>query len=229
MFALVAAVLLCVLIFFKVDTISVEGNVHYTAEEVVAASGISQGDNMVMLNRAGATSEILARLPYVNHVQISRKLPDRVTIRVTECDAVASAVSDTGQWWLLSADCRVLEEVDSVAAEQYPVLTGLTLNSAVVGCDAVTADPEQIAAAETILTGMEEWGLVDVITTVDLNKLYDIVLWYGEQFQINLGSTENLAYKVQYLQAVLEELNEGQSGVIDLTFETETVARFLPW
>ena len=116
-----------------------------------------------------------------------------------------------------------------MTAEQYPVLTGLTLNSAVVGCDAVTADPEQIAAAETILTGMEEWGLVDVITTVDLTKLYDIVLWYGEQFEIDLGSTENLAYKIQYLQAVLAELNEGQSGVIDLTFETETVARFLPW
>ena len=96
MFALVAAVLLCILIFFKVDTVSVEGNVHYTTEEVVAASGISQGDNMVMLNRAGVTSEILARLPYINHVQISRTLPDQVIIQVTDCDAGASAVSDTG-------------------------------------------------------------------------------------------------------------------------------------
>ena len=90
-------------------------------------------------------------------------------------------------------------------------------------------EEEQSAAAATILAAMEQWGLTEVITTVDLTKLYDIELWYGERFEIKLGSTEDLAYKIQYLQAVLENLNDSQSGVIDLTFETETVARFLPW
>ena len=141
----------------------------------------------------------------------------------------AAAVSDTGQWWLLSADGKLLEQVDAATAQQYAVLSGVSLVSPVSGCAAQMQEEEQSAAAATILAAMEQWGLTEVITTVDLTKLYDIELWYGERFEIKLGSTEDLAYKIQYLQAVLENLNDSQSGVIDLTFETETVARFLPW
>ena len=228
-FALVAALLFCALVFFKVDVIEVEGSSHYTDEEIISASGLSAGDNLVMLNKAAAASQIKAWLPYVEQVQISRRLPDRAIITVTECDAVAAAVSETGQWWLLSGDGKLLEQVDAAGAQQYAVLTGVSLLNAVSGCAAETQDPDQAAAAVTILGAMEQWELTDVITTVDLTKLYDIELWYGERFEIKLGSTENLSYKIQYLQAVLENLNESQSGVIDLTFETETVARFLPW
>lgn len=229
MFALVAALLFCVLIFFKVEVIEVEGSSHYSDEEIISASGLAEGDNLVLINKAAAASQIKAWLPYVEQVQISRKLPDRAIITVTECDAVAAAVSDTGQWWLLSADGKLLEQVDAATAQQYAVLSGVSLVSPVSGCAAQMQEEEQSAAAATILAAMEQWGLTEVITTVDLTKLYDIELWYGERFEIKLGSTENLAYKIQYLQAVLENLNDSQSGVIDLTFETETVARFLPW
>ena len=55
---------------------------------------------------------------------------------------------------------------------------------------------------------------------------------YGEQYEIDLGGTDELAYKFEYLEQILAELTSRQpdvSGQIDLTLQTEKVARFLPW
>ncbi|MDD3164372.1 MAG: FtsQ-type POTRA domain-containing protein [Oscillospiraceae bacterium] len=229
MLAVILAVLFCVFLFFRIETIAVSGSTHYTDEEIVSASGLSVGDNLMLMNKSAAASDMMAWLPYVQRVKISRKLPGTAVITVQECNAVAAAQDESGAWWLLGADCKLLEQIDAANAEQYMALTGVTLTAPVIGCIAQATQEDAIGAAATMLTAMEQYALLDVITGVDLTKLYAVEIWYGKRFEIKLGSTDNLAYKIQYLQAVLKNLNENQSGVIDLTFENDAVARFLPW
>ena len=61
-----------------------------------------------------------------------------------------------------------------------------------------------------------------------MEKDYNIVVWYDDQYEIQLGGTEKLDYKVQYLLAILEQLSEYQAGTIDLTLTGDDVARFHP-
>ena len=49
MLAVVAAIVFGVAIFFKVTTIEVQGNTLYSAEDVIAASGIEPGDNLLLV------------------------------------------------------------------------------------------------------------------------------------------------------------------------------------
>ena len=70
--------------------------------------------------------------------------------------------------------------------------------------------------------------LADKIASIDVTQLYDIVMYYTDQFEIQLGSTEELEYKIKYLAYALESL-DGKSGLIDLTFDQDRIARFLPW
>ena len=51
MAAIVAAVIFGVAIFFKVNTVEVQGNTIYSAEEIRSASGIQKGDNLFTLNK----------------------------------------------------------------------------------------------------------------------------------------------------------------------------------
>ena len=51
MLAVVAAIVFGVAIFFKVTTIEVQGNTLYSAEDVIAASGIEPGDNLLLVNK----------------------------------------------------------------------------------------------------------------------------------------------------------------------------------
>jgi len=68
----------------------------------------------------------------------------------------------------------------------------------------------------------------DLVVLGDVSQLYNIVMYYTDRFEIQLGSTEELDYKIKYLAYALESLTD-KSGLIDLTFDQERIARFLPW
>ena len=64
------------------------------------------------------------------------------------------------------------------------------------------------------------------VTSVE--KEYDMVVQYDDRYEIDLGSSDRLAYKVQYLQAILEQLSDFQAGTIDLTLSEANRAKFHP-
>ena len=87
---------------------------------------------------------------------------------------------------------------------------------------------DSLEAAIRVMTALRGTGLLPSITVIDVAKPYDIVLQYADRFKVWLGGTDQLEYKFQYLSAVLEQLDSYQTGTIDLTFDEEKVARFIP-
>jgi hypothetical protein len=80
-----------------------------------------------------------------------------------------------------------------------------------------------------VLSALDGTGITEHIASLDVTKDYDIVLWYGDQYEIRLGGTEQLDYKVQYLSAILGKLSDYQQGTIDLTLSgEEKTATFRP-
>ena len=70
MLAVVAAIVFGVAIFFKVNTIEIQGNTVYSADQIIEASQIQQGDNLLTVNKALAVGNIKAALPYVEDVPL---------------------------------------------------------------------------------------------------------------------------------------------------------------
>ena len=103
MAAVVAAVVFGVAIFFKVNTVEVQGNSIYSAAEIASASGIQKGDNLFTLNKEAAAGSIKASLPYVETVSVIRFLPDRIVIEVKESDATFAVTTDTNTTWLINS------------------------------------------------------------------------------------------------------------------------------
>ena len=60
MLAVVAAIVFGVAIFFKVNTIEIQGNTVYSADQIIEASQIQQGDNLLTVNKALAVGNIKA-------------------------------------------------------------------------------------------------------------------------------------------------------------------------
>ena len=54
------------------------------------------------------------------------------------------------------------------------------------------------------------------------------MLQYDDRYEIDLGSSDRLDYKVQYLQAILAQLSDFQAGTIDLTLTEANRAKFHP-
>lgn len=231
MVAVVVAIVLGVAIFFRIRTVEVQGNSIYSWEQVANASGISPGDNLFMLNREAVAGSIQAQLPYVQKVSVGRILPDTVVIQVEESQIAGLVEADVGGKWYINTEGRVLGSSIDNFTGQVVEMQGFTLVNPQTGEAAVASEGQEDAmtAALEIVGAMEGTGLMEKITTINVEKTYDIELLCGEQYQILLGGTDKLSYKIQYLQAVLEELDPALSGTIDLTFDEKRVARFREW
>ena len=99
-------------VFFRVDEVTVDGESKYTAEEIIAASGIEQGDNLFLISPVQTGRKIASVLPYVDNVNVRRALPDGVVITVTEC-MPAAVIQGNGSWWIIDAKGKVLEQTAS--------------------------------------------------------------------------------------------------------------------
>ena len=220
-------------------SVEAEGGLsYYSAQQIIDASGISIDDNLLSLSKAGVASRIHAALPYINEVQIRKKLPGTVIISVSEFTVTYGIQDEHGAWWLISREGRVLEPTDEQGVKSHLTVTGMPIETPQVGdyikpVAAYGADLSEIAAKRTatvtVLPLLEQSPFAEQIVSLDVSTSYDIRIWYGTQFEVKLGNTENLAYKLNYLQAVIKELGKDKSGTIDLTFTEDDGAHFLPF
>lgn len=229
MLAVVAAIVLGVAIFFRVGTVDVQGNAIYSTDQVIMASGLEEGDNLLMVNRFAVAGRIKAMMPYVRDVSVSPSLPDTVIIQVRESDVAVLVQSDVGAQWYLNTDGRVMGTTVEGFRGQIITVDGVTVTAPRAGESAVAAEgqSENLDAALQVVRQMEGTGLLEQVTEVDSSRVYDLLLRCGDRLEIRLGGNEDLEYKIQYLQVILEDLEDYQMGTIDLTFDVDRVARFI--
>ena len=67
---------------------------------------------------------------------------------------------------------------------------------------------------------MELNGIFGEAATVDVNDLVDIQIMYGQRYQVKLGNEMQLSYKISCMKYAVDELDDYQSGVLDISFTT---------
>ncbi len=244
--AIVMALILGLSIFFKVEKITVSGAEAYSAWTVREASGIQEGDNLMTFSRARAAARIEAELPYVYKARIGIKLPDTVNIVIEEIDVVYAIQCQDNIWWLITSEGEVMEQSDSASASNYTQVKGVKLNSPVVGEQAhafeaavvvsstedgteatgetvtpvVVTGQQRLLAALEILQALELNDIVGEVASVDVEELSMIELWYGTRYQVSLGDTDQIDYKIACMNYAIAELSEYETGTLDVSFNT---------
>ena len=126
-------------------------------------------------------------------------------------------------------------EVGKVAVAEEPVLATITVAGSDPDIDETseptetTAEPEatirvgvtgaeRLSTALAVIQQLSSNSISGQVDSVDVSNLTDIELWYDERFQINLGNTGQLEYKVSALKATINRMETYESGYLDLTF-----------
>lgn len=245
--AVVLALVFGMAIFFKVGEVVtgdstvakvyVSGNDKYTAYDIVQASGISVGENLLTLREAEVGGRILEQLPYVTKARVRIKLPDAVNIEVEETDVVYSAQSADESWWLIRSDGVVVEKTNAADAELYTKVLGVQLSEPQVGQSAVAEEPEakvdettgetlpvtvtaaeQLRTAVSILGFLESNSIIGEAASVDVTSLNNLELWYEDRYQVVLGDSTRLGEKIQIMKATVVKMKDYDSGILDISF-----------
>ena len=237
-FAVVAALVLGLSVFFKVKTIQVSGAEVYSEWTIREASGLKEGDNLLTFSHARSAALIKANLPYVDTVRFGIKLPDTVNIIVKEDDVVYAIKDQNSQWWLMNSEGRIVEMGDNARASDHTQIHGVVLDSPVIDERAVamelasmdevpegetvavvtTSGAQRLTAALQILKALEENDIVGEAASVDVTRIEDIILWYGSRYQVNLGDSARLDYKIACMNDVILQMSDYQSGILDISF-----------
>ena len=236
--AVVVALVMGLSVFFKVENIQVSGAEVYSEWAIREASGLNEGDNLLTFSHARSAALIKANLPYVDTVRFGIKLPDTVNIIVKEDDVVYAIKDQNGQWWLMNSDGRIVEMGNNSKASGHTQILGVALENPVpdehaVAMETVTAETlaegetmpvvsttgaQRLTAALQIVRALEDNDIVGSAASVDVTRIEDIILWYGTRYQVNLGDSTRLDYKIACMNDVILQMSDYQSGILDISF-----------
>ena len=88
-FVLILAVfaVMCIVVYrllFVISDISVDGSENYSADEIIAASGVKSGDNLYSFSSRTAERLMKKKCPYVKSLKVERAIPNRIKFTVEE-------------------------------------------------------------------------------------------------------------------------------------------------
>ena len=193
----------------RVQNVSVEGNVHYTSEEIEA---------MVLTDRLSYNSLYLSLkyrnkeirdIPFIETMSVRVDSPDSITIRVYE-KSVAGYVEYMGRYMYFDRDGIVVESSET-RTEGIPQVTGIRFDHVVL-YEALPVKNTDIFQEILSITQMLS---KHQITTdkIYFNESNEITLYF-DNIRAKLGK-DNLEEKVMRLEQILPNLS-GESGVLDL-------------
>ena len=198
-------------VFLEILVIEVVGASTYTDDDIIKASGIAMGNNMLFVDKDKASLGIYSLMPYINEVVIEFKLPDRVRIIVNESLALA-VIEDIDGAWMIDSEGRILERVETAAGGLFEVI-GFVPVEAAAGSSlrAAPADEAKLRHLKEVLAAIDKAGVQDNILYLDITNIGNISLGYTEGFTVLLGGSSGAQNKLTKLPEAIDSVKMDES------------------
>lgn len=216
LFSLAVLLVLSLTVFFNIRSFAVQGNKIYSTEQIIAATGLKEGNNLFRLNKFKIADKMMAELPYIGQVEIYRKLPTTLCIDVAETRA-AFVTRQNGGYAALSDSLKVLS-IDKQPAKGAALLIGDTLKDPQPGQQAVFAGADTAQTLETLIPALRSDFEIDKVSAVNLTDRFNIALYYdNNRVKISVGNTEALSIKFKMAMGAIGKNSLTEPAVVDVT------------
>lgn len=210
-----------VLTHYAVKNVIVDGNQHYSAEEIKAM--VMQGafgDNSLYLSMKYKNKGIEG-VPFVETMDVVVQSNDTIRITVYE-KALAGYVEYLGRYMYFDNE-GVVVEASKVTTMGIPKVTGIPFDHVIL-YEKLPVENDNIF--QNILTITKLLNKYNVICDrIQFDSSYNVTLGYGG-VKVHIGQLENLDEKLMQLPYILPSL-AGKKGTLDLqnyTFDKKSVS-----
>ncbi|MDL2233008.1 FtsQ-type POTRA domain-containing protein [Ruminococcaceae bacterium OttesenSCG-928-L11] len=235
---------LCLTVFFKIESIHVIGSDKYDPVVLEEASGVVKEDNLLRISKARITENLVnGSFPYIESVEVNRRIPSTVEIVITQSEP-GGAVKEGDDYVLITKDGKVLERGTFYIPEHIPLIIGLDTAGVEPGeylgawtktpkgedeTEEQTADrlaldkqkaeranavKESMGMVENLFAAMEESGFGD-ITNVDISDRLNMKVVYDNRLVLELGIEADLTYKLEMVYDIIHNrLEDDARGIV---------------
>ncbi|MBQ8786498.1 MAG: FtsQ-type POTRA domain-containing protein [Oscillospiraceae bacterium] len=220
---LVIFVILSLTVFFNIETADIIGSSIYSAEEIIAASGIEGGDNMIRKNMGRAEKKITSQLIYIEEAQITRKLPSSIEILITPCIETASLETEDG-YLIVSESGKILCASEEPMEDTLVFIGAEPAEGLSAGMKFASADEDK---TEVIYELMEKSDseFASKITSFNVTDRLNISCLYENRITIEIKSVADIDYKFRLAEEILStKISSDAEGVLKML---ENGAQFL--
>lgn len=208
-------VILSLTVLFKVDTVKISGNKKYTTKQITAVLPIQKDDNLFLIKKDSAKEKLCTNLPYVYDVEISRKIPSTVNVKIIEPSKIYYVKNNDNSYTYIDRNFKVLES-GSKTKPNGVLIKKLALNDQVAGQKAGVSNKDTLK---------DIMNMMDIIADLKIKKITAIYsenvnsnfLVYDNRITIKIGDTKDIEDKLySALTAIdkLESTNPGAEGTL---------------
>ena len=195
---------------YTVTTVYVEGNVHYTNEEII---------EMVMGGRLGNNSLFLSLkykdkgmedIPFIQTMDVEIEAKDTIRIIVYE-KALAGYVSYLGRYVYFDKD-GIVVETSTEETEGIPQVTGLSFDHVILHEPLPVEKTDVFDEILNITQQLERYSMS--ADRIYFDPSYQVTLMFGEA-KVALGDDRYIDEKIMKLQYILPDLL-GKEGTLNM-------------
>lgn len=198
---------------FKVSSVEVVGNNKVDTETLILASGVKKGENIMKVNFRNITGNI-SKIPYIDLVEAKLMLPNIIKIVVKE-SSLGAYVDYNGMPAGIDIKGKVLE----IGKDKQPGVArieGAVVSYCVEGDLLALEDAAKLELITSCLKAVNEANIEEDITTINIEKSYDIKMMYKDTITVLIGNTDMISYKMSMLSQIIPNIDVKKKGKIDL-------------
>ena len=197
---------------FNIKEIKVLNNSQVPADTITSLSELKTEENIFKFYIANVVNKIKEN-PYIENVEIYRKLPNIVEINIEERKP-QYAVEYMGKYAYINTQGYVLEI--SEESKEYLVIYGITTTEeeVILGNRLNNEDLGKLEDVIKIMSSAKENGLDGKVTSIDISDENEYSIYLKEEKKkVYLGDNSNLSNKMLYVVAIIEQEKDKEGEI----------------
>ena len=216
-FALTTGALFGFFYLFPARNVTVSGSEIYTPAQIIKASGINSKDNIFLVSKSAVEKHMRQKLPYVDSINIERKMPDGIKIKVRDAvEYAAFKISD--KYFAVSERGYVLNIYDAAPDNAIEIICPEDSVFCEVGYQTVFEKESAKANCKELISLLNDSGIK--INRVDVSNPVSLTVKIEGRFNVLFGTSADLDKKVAHLAKMCASIDATKSGKINLSMWT---------
>ncbi len=212
---------LCYRYLFRIVTVEYSGNKLYTTEELSAVLDIKEGDRLFSFSKSEKEQLVLEKFPYLSECEIKRSIPDKVTITFSERTGIMYTYV-LGKYIIFDKEMYVVEISEKKPVDLLEVkFKNEMISKCVLGEPILFKDEKSGVGLYRVYDALSASPVYEKVLYLSAESRFDYYLQYGENIEVYIGDSTECAAKLLFLSGILDKLEEGSKGTIDVSNPSE--------